>query len=118
MELLGSNHEKERTSDSHSDGSHAGSTPSVGDAEGLVQVQVGDVRPVVARPADPHLGVHVGSIQVDLGPRSVDQLANVPVQRRKKKRRILKRRMQDRSRYRKTRETPYDEVRSRREKMG
>ena len=57
----------------HSDGSHAGPAPTVGDAEGLVEVEVGDVGPVVARPAETHLGVHVGPVQVHLATLIVHQ---------------------------------------------
>lgn len=44
-------------SDLHSNGSHAGSTSTVGDAEGLVQVKMRHVRAVVCWPAQSHLGV-------------------------------------------------------------
>lgn len=40
---------------SHSDGPHARAAPSVGNAEGLVKVQVRDIRPKVSRTTDAHL---------------------------------------------------------------
>lgn len=43
-------------SDLHSDGTHAGSASTVGDAEGLVQVKMRHVRAVVCWPAQSHLG--------------------------------------------------------------
>ena len=39
----------------HSNGTHAWTTPAVGDAEGLVQVQVAHVSPDLARGGQPHL---------------------------------------------------------------
>ncbi len=51
---------------SHSDGSHPGPSPSVGDAESLVQIEVRDITAVVSRPAQPHLCIQVGSIHVHL----------------------------------------------------
>lgn len=41
-------------------------SPSVRDAEGLVEVEVGDVGAVVAGAAEANLGVHVGAVEVDL----------------------------------------------------
>src|SRR5207245_11213216 len=48
------------------DRSHAGATPPVRDAEGLVEVQVADVGTDVARAAEADLRVHVGAVHVDL----------------------------------------------------
>ena len=44
------------------DGADARAAAAVGDAERLVQVQVGDVGAVVAGAAHADLGVHVGSV--------------------------------------------------------
>lgn len=44
-----------RLSDLHSNGTHAGSASTVGDAEGLVQVKMRHVRAVVCWPAQSHL---------------------------------------------------------------
>lgn len=43
-------------SDLHSNGTHAGSASTVGDAEGFVQVKMRHVRAVVCWPAQSHLG--------------------------------------------------------------
>ena len=56
---------------------HARAAAAVRDAEGLVEVEVADVGAVVARPAEPHLGVHVGAVQVDLAAVVVDDPADV-----------------------------------------
>lgn len=40
---------------SHADGPHAGAASSMGNAEGLVKVQVRDIRPKVSRTTDSHL---------------------------------------------------------------
>lgn len=40
---------------SHSDGPHARATSSMWDAEGLVQIEVRDIRPKISRTAEPHL---------------------------------------------------------------
>ena len=50
----------------HPDGTHSRATSAVGDAEGLVKVQVGHVAAVISRTAKTYLGVHVCPIQVDL----------------------------------------------------
>lgn len=41
--------------DLHSNGTHAGSSSTVGDAEGFVQVQVRDIRAVISRATQTHL---------------------------------------------------------------
>ena len=51
---------------SHSYWSHARSSSSMWDAEGLVEVEMRYVRPDVSWPAQTHLGVHVGTIKVHL----------------------------------------------------
>ncbi len=48
------------------DGAHPRAAAAVRNAEGLVQVQVTDIRADVARSAEADLGVHVGAIHVDL----------------------------------------------------
>ena len=57
------------------DGSHAWTSPAVRDTERLVEVEVRHVRPVVSRSAETNLGVHVGTVQVDLATSIVHQLA-------------------------------------------
>ena len=56
----------------HADGAHARAAAAVGNAEGLVQVQVADVGADVAGPAEADLGVHVGAVHVDLAAVAVD----------------------------------------------
>jgi hypothetical protein len=41
-------------------------TTTVRDAEGLVQIEVADISPKGARPAEPNLSVQIGSIEIDL----------------------------------------------------
>ena len=60
----------------HADGTHARAAAAVGDAEGLVEVEVADVGAEVARPAKAHHGVHVGPVQVDLSALLVDDVAD------------------------------------------
>lgn len=61
-ELVGANpHASPTRPDSHSDGTHARSTSTVGDAERLVQIKMRHVRTVVCWPAQSHLtGERVG----------------------------------------------------------
>ena len=47
-------------------GSHSGATPTVRNAEGLVQVQVADVGAQITRLGQANHGVHVGTIEVHL----------------------------------------------------
>ena len=61
----------------HADRAHAGAAAAVGDAEGLVQVEVADVGPDVAGAGEADLGVHVGPVHVDLPAGVVDDLADV-----------------------------------------
>src|SRR5207245_9918453 len=56
---------------------HAGPAPAVGNAEGLVQVQVADVGADVTGPREADLRVHVGAVHVDLAPVLVDDLADL-----------------------------------------
>ncbi len=56
------------------DGAHAGATTAVGDGEGLVQVQVADIRTDTSRAGEADLSIHVGSIHVDEATMSVDGL--------------------------------------------
>ena len=57
-------------------GSHAGSAAAMRDAEGLVEVEVADVRAHVAGPAEADLGVHVCAVHVDLAAMRMDDLAD------------------------------------------
>lgn len=57
-------------------GPHAGPAAPVGDAEGLVEVEVAHVRPDVPGGREAHLGVHVGPVHVHLAPVVVDDLAD------------------------------------------
>src|SRR6202051_4493084 len=59
------------------DGTDAGATAAVGDAEGLVQVEVADVGAELARVDEADLGVEVGSVEVDLATGGVDDLADL-----------------------------------------
>ena len=54
------------------DGAHARAAAAVGDAEGLVQVDVADVGADVRRAAQADLGVQVGAVHVHLAAVAVD----------------------------------------------
>jgi hypothetical protein len=62
----------------HRNRPHARPAAAVRDAKGLVQVQVADVRPHVARTAPAHLGIQVGAIHVNLAAPGVHNGANLP----------------------------------------
>ena len=62
----------------HADRPHARAAAAVGDAEGLVQVEVADVGADVARAAEPDLRVHVGAVHVDLPAVLVHDRADLP----------------------------------------
>ena len=52
--------------DLHSNGSHSGSTSSMGDTERLVKVEMRDISTIVSRATQTHLSIHVGSIHINL----------------------------------------------------
>src|SRR3546814_8649982 len=56
---------------------HAGAAATVRDAEGLVQVEVRDVRTPLAGPGDADQGVHVGAVGVYLPAVLVHDLADL-----------------------------------------
>ena len=64
--------------DSHSDGSYSGSTSAVGDAKGLVHVEVADVGPKIYGSAVGSQGVHVSPVQVELAPVVMHNVCNLP----------------------------------------
>ena len=47
---------------------HARAAAAMRDAEGLVQVEVGDIRTPLAGPGQADQGIHVGAVGVDLAP--------------------------------------------------
>ena len=59
------------------DGSHAWTATSVGDGEGLVEVEVTDVGPNHARAGESDLGVHVGPVHVHLPAVGVNHLRHL-----------------------------------------
>mmetsp|Transcript_47461 Transcript_47461/g.135782 ORF Transcript_47461/g.135782 Transcript_47461/m.135782 type:complete len:524 (+) Transcript_47461:207-1778(+) len=59
------------------DRAEAWAATAVGDAEGLVQVEVADVRPDHPWGGQPQLGVHVGAVHVDLPAAVVHDLADL-----------------------------------------
>jgi len=61
----------------HRDRTHAGAAAAVRDAEGLVQVQVADVGTVVPGSTQPHLGVHVRAVEIDLSTVLVNDRADL-----------------------------------------
>src|SRR5690606_28333188 len=60
----------------HADRADARTAATVGDAEGLVQVQVGHVAAELARGAEADHGVHVGAVDVHLAAVGMDDLAD------------------------------------------
>ena len=64
--------------DLHSDGSHSGSTSSVGDTERLVKVEMGHIPTIVSGTTETYLGIHVGSINIDLSSMSVYIVTDLP----------------------------------------
>ena len=61
----------------NTDGTHARTAATMRDAEGLVQVDVANIGAEVARTAQPHLGVEVGAVHVDLTAVAVDDFADL-----------------------------------------
>ena len=59
------------------DGADSWPTSTVRDAEGLVQVQMADVRADVAGAGQPHLRVHVRAVHVNLPAMGVDDFTNL-----------------------------------------
>ena len=59
------------------DGTNAGSAAAMGNAEGLVQVQVADVGAELARLADPDHGVDIGTVHIDLTAMRMNQIADL-----------------------------------------
>ncbi|CAH0038163.1 unnamed protein product [Clonostachys rhizophaga] len=59
------------------DGTYSRAAAAVGDAEGLVEVEVADVGADVAGAAEADLGVHVGAVHVDLAAVLVDDAADL-----------------------------------------
>mmetsp|Transcript_20222 Transcript_20222/g.43799 ORF Transcript_20222/g.43799 Transcript_20222/m.43799 type:complete len:389 (-) Transcript_20222:246-1412(-) len=59
------------------DGADAGTTATVGDAEGLVEVEMAHVCADVTRRGEANLSVHVGAVHVDLAAVVVDDLTHL-----------------------------------------
>ena len=60
----------------HGNRPHPRAAPAVGNAKGLVQVQVAHVNADFPRPAQSHQGIHIGTVHIDLTARLVDDRAN------------------------------------------
>ncbi|CEI74776.1 Uncharacterized protein PAE221_00336 [Pseudomonas aeruginosa] len=69
--------EERRQVRAHADRADARAAAAVGDAEGLVQVQVGNVATELARGAQADHGVHVGAVDVHLATAVVDDGADL-----------------------------------------
>ncbi len=63
---------------SDTDRSHPGASAAVGNAEGLVQIDVADIGAHVRGPGQADLGVHVRAVHVDLSAAIVHDLADPP----------------------------------------
>ena len=62
----------------HADSAHTRPPAPVRYGEGLVQVQVANIGPYVARAGKPHLGIHIRAIHVDLPATPVDDVYHLP----------------------------------------
>ena len=60
------------------DGSHAGPTAAVRNAESLVQIEMADIRAVVAGARQSDLRVEIGTIQINLSAVGVNEVTNGP----------------------------------------
>ena len=60
----------------NSDRAHSRTASAMGDAERLVQVQVADVRAVVAWPREPHLRIEIGAVEINLPAAGVHDIAD------------------------------------------
>src|SRR5215813_9220336 len=70
--------QKWRQVSSHADGTHTRSAAAVGNTKRLMQIQVTYIRTDISRPAESYLGVHIGSIHVDLSAMRMDDLTDTP----------------------------------------
>ena len=61
----------------HTDGAHPRPAAAVGDAEGLVQVEMRHVRAELPGQAQPEQGVEIGAVHVDLTAVAVNHLADL-----------------------------------------
>ena len=60
----------------NTNGANAGTAAAVGNAECFVQVEMADIRAEISGPAEAHLGIHVGSVHVNLAPVGVNEFTN------------------------------------------
>src|ERR1700744_1432043 len=61
----------------HADRSHAGAAAAMRDAECLVQVEMADIRAVIAGPGQPDLRIHVGAVEIDLAAMAMHDVADL-----------------------------------------
>ena len=59
------------------DRAHAGAAAAMGNAEGLVQIEMADVGAVIAGPRQPDLRVQIGAIEIDLPAMAVNDVADL-----------------------------------------
>src|SRR6202035_4537743 len=59
------------------DRSHAGAAAAMGNAEGLVQIEMADIGAVIAGPRQPYLRVQIGAVEIDLSAMAVDDVADL-----------------------------------------
>ena len=60
----------------HGNGPHPRAAPAVGDAKGLVQIQMAHVNADFPRSAQSHQSIHIGTVHIDLTARLVDDRTN------------------------------------------
>ena len=57
--------------------SHARTAAAMGNTKGLMQIQMANIRPEIARPAQAKLGIEISPIHINLTAVGVDDLANL-----------------------------------------
>ena len=60
----------------HGNRPHPRAAAAVGDAKGLVQIQMAHVNTDFPGPAQSHQGIHIGTVHIDLTARLVDDRAD------------------------------------------
>ena len=61
----------------HADRPHAGTAAAMGNAEGLVEIEVANIRAQLAGSAEAYQRVHIGAIQIDLAAMIMNDRADI-----------------------------------------
>src|SRR5690606_6941808 len=62
----------------HTNGAHTWSTTAMRNTEGLVEIEVADIRANASGTGQPNLGIHIGAVHIDLTAVLMDDLADFP----------------------------------------